>query len=214
MLVLDFVTTLFMKFPSRILPVFLGLLLLPAAFAYGAEGKAPERDLTVGMRGSDVVWVQEYLMTHKVGRAAEALSAAGATGYFGSLTRAAIAEFQAAKGITPAHGYFGPKTRAAIAGTAVSMHAPTFVGTVEAVDTACFADGICSVTVDGKKVILLTGMRIGEIPPVGSLQGVESIGDLESRIGATARVYAATTTEGGADYTLYGSKDYLSLIHI
>lgn len=82
----------------------------------------------------------------------------------------------------------------------------SFSGVISAVDTGCFADAICSVTVDGKTVILLTGMRLGEVPEVGTLKGVESIGDLEGKIGSTAKVYAAKTPEG--DYTLYGNTNY------
>ena len=83
----------------------------------------------------------------------------------------------------------------------------TFSGTITAVNTGCFADGICSVDVDGKNVIVLTGwggMRPDAV--VGKLIGVESIGDMEDKIGWHANVYATTTAEGG--YTLYGSKDY------
>ena len=35
---------------------------------------------------------------------------------FGTLTKAALAWFQAVAGITPAAGYFGPKTRAYVIG--------------------------------------------------------------------------------------------------
>lgn len=168
---------------------------------------APSRDLWFGIRHADVTWLQEFLIEKLKGKAAEALKAAGATGYFGSLTRSALAEFQAANGITPAHGYFGAKTRAAIE-KQQRPDGETFSGKIEAVDTGCFADGVCSVTVGGKEVILLAGMRLGTIPPVGSLKGVDSIGDLEGKIGSTAKVYAAKTTEGGADYTLYGSASY------
>ena len=38
---------------------------------------------------------------------------------FGNLTKAALAEWQSAMGITPASGYFGAKTRAKIAATAM-----------------------------------------------------------------------------------------------
>lgn len=82
---------------------------------------------------------------------------------------------------------------------------PTFSGTISAFDTACFADGICSVTVGGKVVIIQAGYRIN-VPPVGSLQGVESIGDLDKKIGHIADVYAAKTETG--EYTLYGSAAY------
>ena len=193
-----------MKRTDLILGVRLGLMLLPGP-ALGAE--MPTRDLTIGARGADVTWLQNLLIEKSNGAAGAALKAAGATGYFGPLTRAALAEYQLARKINPSQGYFGAKTRAMLAGDTVSIHAPTFSGTIEKVRTDCFADGICSVTIDGKEVIVLTGMRI-DPPPVGKLMGVDSIGDLEKMIGAKAHVYAATTTEGGADYTLYGSHDY------
>jgi len=166
----------------------------------------PAKDLWKGMRGADVTWLQEYLVSKATGKAAVALATAGATGYFGSLTTAALAEFQNAHGIMPALGYFGAKTRAFISGN--TQQTSTFTGTISAVSTACFADGICSVTVDGKEVILLAGLRVAPIPEVGSLKGVDSIGDLEGKIGSKAEVYAAPTTEGDAEYTLYGSTSY------
>lgn len=82
-----------------------------------------------------------------------------------------------------------------------------FEGTISAVDTSCFFDAICSVTIDGKRVIVIIGgRRIDPLPEVGNLIGVESIGDVESRIGDKASVYAEKTAEG--DYTLYGSSEY------
>lgn len=173
-----------------------------------ADRPMPTEDLWLGSRGDAVTWLQEFLTKTVTGAAAQALAAVGPTGYFGALTKAALAEFQAAHSITPAAGYFGAKTRAAISKSEAPAPTSVFKGKISAVDTACFADGICSVTVDGKKVILLAGLRVPPIPPVGSLTGVESIGDLEDMVGSEAEVYAAKTTEGGADYTLYGSTSY------
>jgi peptidoglycan hydrolase-like protein with peptidoglycan-binding domain len=151
-----------------------------ATFLYDGEckveGTVPANDLWKGMRSASVTWLQDFLVRTASGSAANALATVGSTGYFGSLTTAALAEFQKEHGISPALGYFGAKTRAFIESMS-SDKAETFTGTISAVDTACFADGVCSVTVDGKKVILLAGLRVN-IPPVGSLQGVESIGDL------------------------------------
>ena len=82
-----------------------------------------------------------------------------------------------------------------------------FSGTISAVDTACFADGVCSVTVDGKKVILVQGgLALDSGAAVGKLLGVDSIGDLEGKMGAFANVYAKETPDGG--YTLYGNSEY------
>jgi hypothetical protein len=66
------------------------------------------RNLTIGSTGTDVTALQAWLMGKGFS------IAAGATGYFGSQTKAALAAYQAANGITPAVGYFGPITRAQI----------------------------------------------------------------------------------------------------
>jgi len=63
-------------------------------------------DLTIGSKGADVTALQNWL----IGKGFNI--AAGATGFFGAQTKAAVAAWQAANGITPAAGYFGPKSRA------------------------------------------------------------------------------------------------------
>ncbi len=76
------------------------------------------RDLTLGSTGADVKALQQLLNANGYSVAA---SGAGSVGnestYFGNATKAALAKWQAAKGITPAVGYFGSRTRAALAGT-------------------------------------------------------------------------------------------------
>lgn len=68
------------------------------------------RDLTVGSKGADVTALQNALI-------AKGFSiAAGATGYFGAQTVAAVKAWQVSAGVTPAAGYFGPKSRAAFGG--------------------------------------------------------------------------------------------------
>lgn len=74
----------------------------------------PTRDLKLGASGPDVTWLQTFLAAVNSGPAAVALARAGSTGYFGSITQAALAEYQAKTGISPAVGYFGPLTRARI----------------------------------------------------------------------------------------------------
>ena len=65
-------------------------------------------NMTLESQGANVTMLQNWLI-------AEGYSIpAGATGYFGAQTQAALAAYQAANGITPAAGYFGPITRASI----------------------------------------------------------------------------------------------------
>lgn len=77
----------------------------------------PSRDLKLGSSGTDVIWLQAFLIVASSGSAAVALAKAGPTGYFGPITKAALAEYQAKSGISPAAGYFGPLTRARVTAT-------------------------------------------------------------------------------------------------
>lgn len=79
--------------------------------------RAPlDRNLTVGSEGEDVRRLQQFL--NQNGFTVRTGTGAGAPGnestFFGELTRAALARFQAANNITPAVGFFGPITRSAI----------------------------------------------------------------------------------------------------
>lgn len=70
-----------------------------------------------------------------------------------------------------------------------------FSGKVEAIDNGCFADGVCSVTVAGTKVVTMVGWSRdtwGSRPP-----------DLEP--GDAVQVYCRRSEEG---CTLNGSADY------
>jgi hypothetical protein len=69
-------------------------------------------DLTLGSSGADVTALQNWLISKGYS------IPAGATGYFGAQTQAALARYQAAEGISPAAGYFGPITRAKVNATA------------------------------------------------------------------------------------------------
>lgn len=64
--------------------------------------------LTIGSQGASVTALQNALI------AAGQSIPAGATGYFGSQTQAALAAWQAANGVSPAVGYYGPITKAAM----------------------------------------------------------------------------------------------------
>lgn len=78
-----------------------------------------------------------------------------------------------------------------------------FSGKLQKVDTGCFVDGECYVEVDGKHVTAIMGWSQAV---VGSVQGVDGFGDLESHIGQEVDVYAQD--KGDGTYTLYGSEGF------
>ena len=108
-----------MKLSTKILAVALGSA-IAVAFVFSAvattnaAGYVFTRSLTVGSTGSDVMQLQVLLNSNPSTQVATA--GAGSPGmessYFGGLTQAALAKYQAANGITPSVGYFGPKTMA------------------------------------------------------------------------------------------------------
>lgn len=85
------------------------LLAQIAAMNGGSSASATfTMDLTLGSSGAEVTALQNWLI--KGGYAIPA----GATGYFGAQTQAALASWQKANGVSPAAGYFGPVTRAKV----------------------------------------------------------------------------------------------------
>lgn len=79
----------------------------------------------------------------------------------------------------------------------------TFTGTLEAVNTGCFADGECFITVDNKHITVIMGWSR---ETVGTIIGVEGFGDLEQYLGKQVEVFAEEVEPG--KYTLYGSEAY------
>ena len=65
-------------------------------------------NLTIGSTGNDVVELQKIL----VAKGYLVMPSGVAMGYFGALTKSAVAKWQAAEGISPAAGYVGPISRA------------------------------------------------------------------------------------------------------
>jgi hypothetical protein len=68
------------------------------------------RDLYEGLRGDDVVALQQRLNQILLGKVPHIPE----TGYFGSITKSAVVYLQKLFTIEPAKGYVGPKTRAAL----------------------------------------------------------------------------------------------------
>jgi hypothetical protein len=70
------------------------------------------RPLTIGSEGADVKCLQDAMTPTYFNHAG------GSTGYFGAVTQAAVAKWQAANGVSPAAGYFGPISQAKFAAMA------------------------------------------------------------------------------------------------
>ncbi len=85
----------------------------------------------------------------------------------------------------------------------VKLKVANFSGKLEQTNEGCFVDGECYVVIDKKHVTIVLG-RSQEI--VGTVQGVESFGDLSNHIGEEMDVYAQD--KGDGTYTLYGSEGF------
>jgi peptidoglycan hydrolase-like protein with peptidoglycan-binding domain len=73
--------------------------------------KTVKRNLKLGMKGSDVLALQKFLIKKNTGSAAKALAKNGASTLFGPLTKTALEEYQKANKMT-ADGIAGAKVRA------------------------------------------------------------------------------------------------------
>ncbi len=92
------------------------------------------------MTGEDVRALQQYLNANGFTITVSGAGSAGQeTTYFGQGTKAALAKYQAANGISPAAGYFGPLTRQKIGGGAVAPVQTTPAATVQPVTTQTIA---------------------------------------------------------------------------
>jgi len=90
-----------------------------------AAVQALTKDLTIGSKGTDVTTLQNWLVEEGY----LVMPVGVSTGYFGTITQKALAQWQAENAVTPSAGYFGAKTRGVIA-TLSSVVTP--VGTLPA----------------------------------------------------------------------------------
>ena len=85
------------------------IALFSSSLAFADHGGL-DSNLTIGSRGGDVVTLQTWLETEGF----LVMPAGVSKGYFGPITRNALANYQAANNIRPSVGFFGPLTRAHI----------------------------------------------------------------------------------------------------
>ncbi len=152
---------------AKIAAVVAGLGLVAMTFVAAAPAKAADTtfnvNLTVGSKGADVTALQNWLI-------AKGYSIpAGATGYFGGQTKAAVAAYQKTNMISPAVGYFGPLTRASVnAGGAVSgstggsssTSGITTIGAEGSINVEKESSGLKTTVYEGDVKASLLGVRI------------------------------------------------------
>ncbi|HWO07659.1 MAG TPA: peptidoglycan-binding domain-containing protein [Candidatus Paceibacterota bacterium] len=122
----------------------------------------------MGDNGGEVMQIQKFLNSHGAQVAASGPGSPGnETSYFGALTRAAVAKWQAANGVSPAAGYWGPITRAKVASVcASSPSTPTAPGGNQGLNGTAGTATITSTSEDVEDEVLsgqtekIVGMKV------------------------------------------------------
>ena len=134
---------------------------LQAQIAGGAgatAGTTFTKDLTVGSTGANVTALQTWL----VSKGFLTMPAGVAMGYFGSVTKTALAKYQTSAGITPASGYFGPITRAKVNAVAVVPGTPGTPGSTVVPGTITTPGAEGTITVTGSNANVVSSAYAGD----------------------------------------------------
>ncbi len=115
----------------------------------GGAGVSFTSDLTVGSTGSQVTALQQWLAS----KGYLTMPAGTSFGYFGNLTKMALAKYQAEAGISPAAGYFGPVTRAKLNAMGGTTGGTTTGGTTTGGITTPGAEGTLTVTSNNASLV-------------------------------------------------------------
>lgn len=151
------------------------LLALSAGSAAPVAGKCSfTRSLTVGARGDDVTCLQNYLTG-----TGHFTFAGGATGYFGGVTRSAVAAWQSANSVSPAVGYFGPLSRAkydSLVAGAPAAPAPVVPGAP--VVTVAVGSGLTVTAAADQPAANLAPLKAARVPFVKAVFTASADGDV------------------------------------
>ena len=162
-----------------------------------STGTTFTQNLTVGSTGAEVVALQQKLVAegHLV------MPAGTAMGYFGNLTKAAVAKWQAANGVSPAAGYFGPISRAK-----ANMSGGTVPGTT--VPGTTTGGGITTPGVEGTITATLnpspaSGTKVYEGGSKTAVLGIKLEADISDIKVERVKVQLDATTSGNSDQQFY-----------
>ena len=158
------------------------------------------RDLTLGASGADVTALQDYL----TGTGHFTFSG-GSTGYFGTITQAAVAAWQAANGVAPAVGYFGPISRA-------KYNSMCTVAPADETTSSDLEGG--SGSADYKLVAGFASEKVGENSSNVDVAGLEieaNGSDLEAKAIRLVFVHSSSGTSSSDDFDQVASEVCVSL---
>src|SRR3989344_9478170 len=161
------------------------------------------QNLTIGSRGTEVTAIQQMLVAqgHLV------MPAGVAMGYFGSLTKAAVAKWQAANGVAPAVGYFGPISRAKFNASASATG--TVPGTtVGSGTTTTVGGGITTPGVEGTITVSVnpspaSGTKLYENDDMRAVMGIKIEAKGSDMKIERVKLDLDATTSGNADNDFY-----------
>ncbi|MEK7535876.1 MAG: peptidoglycan-binding domain-containing protein [Patescibacteria group bacterium] len=152
------------------------------------------RSLTTDLSGADVTALQNYL----IGTGHFTFSG-GATGFFGSVTQAAVAAWQTANGVAPAAGYWGPLSQAMYA-TMCGDAAPDADEDEESTDLEGGAGSVDYTVMSG-----LTNEQVGEDEEDVEVAGLKvEAGGSDIELTAVRLVFDEGTA--GADFEDYAAE--------
>lgn len=137
-------------------------------------------NLTIGSTGPEVVALQTFLEQ----RGYLSVPTGVPKGYFGSLTRTAVARYQVANNIAPAAGYFGPLTRASV-NTQINTGSPA-----QPVPGFQCPVGFTPTVYNGFNVCIVgTGTTTNPVNPSNPLRGDEaSLENFDTRNGGETNI--------------------------
>ncbi len=141
------------------------------AFASTAQAYNFASDLTVGSTGADVVALQTAL----VNGGYLVMPAGTAMGYFGQVTKTAVAKYQASVGL-PSTGFFGPMTRAKLSSGSVVSTVPStgVTSTVAGCTPGAMFSSTTGQKCNGSTTTISTSGEEGELDNFDEIGGVES----------------------------------------
>ncbi len=164
-------------------------------------GVAPKAPLTMGSSGAQVTALQNFLDGNGYD------IPAGATGYFGGQTQAALMAFQAENGVSPAAGYYGSVTEAKVASMLrpATPSTPATPATPSTPVTTGLQGGAGSVQ-DYNLISGLSGEEVGEKENDVKVAGLEIEADEGSDLQITAVKLVFNEGTAGSDFEDYADE--------